>query len=79
MHKYNIALLPAFLVSILLVLLTPFLYIYTGSLDFRVQPSAPPPHLHTSDCPIFKIPFDSENTGKLMRHYIAKLLIFAIP
>ena len=32
-----------------------------------VRPLAPPPQTHTSDRPIFKIPFDSENLGKFMR------------
>ena len=41
-------------------------YIYTGSLDLRVRHSRPPPQTHTSDRPIFKIPFDSENLGKFM-------------
>ena len=36
-----------------------------------------PPWTHTSDRPIFKIPFDSENSGKLTRFRIARFLIFA--
>ena len=52
-------------------------YIYTGCLDLRVLLSAPPFRTHTSDRPIFKIPFDSEHLGKFMRHYQAFLLIFA--
>ena len=31
---------------------------------------------YTSDRPIFKISFDSKNSGKLMRHYVAISLIF---
>ena len=50
-------------------------YIYTRSLDLRVRPSATPPHSHTSDRPIFKIPFDSENSGKLTRFRIGTLMI----
>ena len=45
--------------------------------DLLVRPLAPPPLTHTSDRPIFKISFDSENSGKLMRHYVAISLIFA--
>ena len=44
--------------------------------DILVQPLAPPP-THTSDRPIFKNSFDSENSGKLMRYYVAISLIFA--
>ena len=36
-----------------------------------------PPQTHTSDRPIFKNSFDSENSGKLMRYYVAISLIFA--
>ena len=36
-----------------------------------------PHQTHTSDRPIFKISFDSENSGKLMRHSVAISLIFA--
>ena len=43
-----------------------FLYIYTYT------------QMHTSDRPIFKIPFDFENLGKYLRHKVAKLLIFAL-
>ena len=46
--------------------------------DLLVQPLAPPPQTHTSDRPIFKNSFDSENSGKLMRHYVAIFLIFAL-
>ena len=42
-----------------------------------VRPLAPPPQTHTSDRPIFKNSFDSENSGKLMRYYVAISLIFA--
>ena len=45
--------------------------------DLLVQPLAPPPLTHISDRPIFKNSFDSENSGKLMRHYVAISLIFA--
>ena len=45
--------------------------------DFIVRPLAPPPQTHTSDRPIFKNSFDSENSGKLMRHSVAISLIFA--
>ena len=45
--------------------------------DLIVWPLATPPQTHTSDCPIFKNSFDSENSGKLMRHYVAISLIFA--
>ena len=39
--------------------------------------SNPPAQTHTSDRPIFKNSFDSENSGKLMRHSVAISLIFA--
>ena len=35
-----------------------------------------PPQTHTSDRPIFKNSFDSENSGKFMRYYVAISLIF---
>ena len=38
--------------------------------DLLVRPLAPPPKTHTSDRPIFKNSFDSENSGKFMRYYI---------
>ena len=55
----------------------PYLYIYIQ--EVLIQESDPqlPPHSHTSDRPIFKIPFDSENSGKLTRFRIARFLIFA--
>ena len=40
--------------------------INTDMVSLIVQPLAPSPQTHTSDCPIFKIPFDSENLGKFM-------------
>ena len=45
--------------------------------NLLVRPLAPPPQTHTSDRPIFKNSFDSENSGKLMRYYVAISLIFA--
>ena len=51
--------------------------IYTDKDSLLVRPLAPPPQTHTSDRPIFKISFDSVNSGKLMRHYVAISLIFA--
>ena len=44
------------------------IYTYTHTLDLRVRHlrTQPPPQTHTSDRPIFKIPFDSENLGKFM-------------
>ena len=54
-----------------------YTYLYTDYDDLIIQPLAPPPQTHTSDRPIFKISFDSENSGKLMRHYVAISLIFA--
>ena len=53
------------------------MYTYTDMDDLLVRPLAPPPQTHTSDRPIFKNSFDSENSGKLMRHYVAISLIFA--
>ena len=52
-------------------------YIYTDKDSLVVRPLAPPPQTHTSDRPIFKISFDSENSGKLMRYSVAISLIFA--
>ena len=43
--------------------------------DLLVRPLAAPPQTHTSDLPIFKNSFDSENSGKLMRHSVAISLI----
>ena len=40
-----------------------YIYIYTDMDSLIVRPLAPPPQTHTSDCPIFKISFDSENSG----------------
>ena len=51
-------------------------YKYTDMDNLIVRPLAPP-QTHTSDRPIFKNSFDSENSGKLMRHYVAISLIFA--
>ena len=53
------------------------LYIHTDKDSLIVRPLAPPPQTHTSDRPIFKNSFDSENSGKLMRYYVAISLIFA--
>ena len=56
------------------------IYIYIYIQEVLIQesdPQLPPPHLHTSDRPIFKIPFDSENSGKLTRFRIAWFLIVA--
>ena len=52
-------------------------HMYTDTDDFIDRPLAPPPQTHTSDRPIFKISFDSENSGKLTRFRIARFLIFA--
>ena len=41
-----------------------------------VRPLAPS-QTHTFDRPIFKNSFDSENSGKLMRYYVAISSIFA--
>ena len=43
------------------------IYSYTGNDNLIVRPLAPPPR-HTSDSLIFKISFDYENLGKLMRY-----------
>ena len=40
--------------------------------------STPLPQTHTSDRPIFKISYDSENLGKLTRDSVAISLIFAL-
>ena len=57
-----------------------YIYIYTGSLDIRVRHSATPrpPHSHTSDRPIFKIPFDYANLGKLIWDSLSIFVIFAL-
>ena len=55
---------------------TTKMYVYTDRDSLIVSPLAPP-QTHTSDRPIFKNSFDSENSGKLMRHYVAISLIFA--
>ena len=52
-------------------------YIHTGSLDLRVRYSGPPPQTYTSGCPIFKISFDSKNSGKFMRFRGAQFLVFS--
>ena len=55
-----------------------YVYIYIQEVLIQESdPQLPPPHSHTSDRPIFKIPFDSENSGKLTRFRIAQFLIFA--
>ena len=54
-----------------------YIYIYTDRDSLIVSPLAPPPQTHTSDRPIFKNSFDSENSGKLMRDSVAISLIFA--
>ena len=45
---------------------------YTGNDDLRVRPLARPlPQMHTTNRPIFKIFFDSENLEKLIRDSVA--------
>ena len=52
---------------------------YTGNDDLRVRPLARPlPQMHTTNRPIFKIFFDSENLEKLTRDSVAISLIFAL-
>ena len=51
--------------------------LHTDMDSLLVRPLAPPPQTHASDRPIFKNSFDSENSGKLMRHSVAISLIFA--
>ena len=52
------------------------IFSYTDMDSLIVRPLAPP-QTHTSDRPIFKNSFDSENSGKLMRYYVVISLIFA--
>merc|ERR1712155_381146 len=50
--------------------LIKYIYIYRYG-QFNSPTFSTPPQTHTSDRPIFKNSFDSENSGKLMRHYVA--------
>ena len=59
------------------IIFTQALYTYTDKESLIVRPLAPSPPTHTSDRLIFKISFDSENSGKLMRYSLAISLIFA--
>ena len=54
------------------------IYRYTGYDDLIVQPLAPPPQTHTSDRPIFKIPFDSENLEKFRNKAMTSNLLQCI-
>ena len=68
--------------SIVLCLTSTFsvreqLYIYIQEVMILESDPQHPPPTHTSDRPICKIPFDSENLGKFIRYRIDRLLIFA--